>query len=221
MSIARHPLTARKVLRSVEEVAAVVVAQQPTDQPIVVGIAGAPRPGKSTPADGFHLPQARLVELGRRDRMGAPDTFDVEAFRATLLAVRRAFASPNSGAISPNSGGASPNSGETILAPGFDREIEEPVPDAIRIAPEIRFVVVEGNYLLLGSGGWERTAPLLDLTFYVEVEHDVRIDRLVRRHERFGKTATDARSWALGPDEANARLVAATAEQADYRIALP
>jgi pantothenate kinase len=237
MSIARHPLTARKVLRSVEEVAAVVVAQQPTDQRIVVGIAGAPGAGKSTlaerlvgvlgpraallPADGFHLPQARLVELGRRDRMGAPDTFDVEAFRATLLAVRRAFASPNSGAISPNSGGASPNSGETILAPGFDREIEEPVPDAIRIAPEIRFVVVEGNYLLLGSGGWERTAPLLDLTFYVEVEHDVRIDRLVRRHERFGKTATDARSWALGPDEANARLVAATAEQADYRIALP
>jgi pantothenate kinase len=228
-------------LHSVEEVAAVVSAQKPTDHRIVVGIAGAPGAGKSTlaeqlvaalgasavllPVDGFHLPQARLVELGHRDRMGAPDTFDVAAFRATLIAIRRGFRppprSPNSGANSHNSGGGSPLRGQTVVAPGFDRETEEPVPGAIRITPEYRCVVVEGNYLLLDSEGWERTAPLLDLSFYLDVDHDLRIQRLVARHERFGKSSADARAWALGPDEANARQIERTAPRADYRIALP
>src|SRR5690606_28068941 len=93
------------------------------------------------PMDGFHLPQAELVRLGRRDRMGAPDTFDVDAFVAVLEAVRAA------GGGAP--GGAVGNSGVVVLAPGFDRDIEEPVPDAIAIAPEVSIVVVEGNYLLL------------------------------------------------------------------------
>ena len=118
----------------------------------IIGIAGAPGAGKSRiaaelvgllpnavllPMDGFHLPQARLVELGRRDRMGAPDTFDVDAFVMTLHAVR---------------------AGEPVSAPSFDRELEEAVPDAIQIEPGST-VVVEGNYLLLESGGWERVAP--------------------------------------------------------------
>lgn len=67
-----------------------------SDHRIVIGIAGSPGAGKSTiaadlvemlgasaallPMDGFHLPQATLVELGRRERMGAPDTFDVDGF---------------------------------------------------------------------------------------------------------------------------------------------
>ena len=80
---------------------------------VLVGIAGSPGAGKSTvgaalverlgasaallPMDGFHLPQAELVRLGRRDRMGAPDTFDVDGFVATLEAVRAARAFGNSG----------------------------------------------------------------------------------------------------------------------------
>ncbi|HMH59483.1 MAG TPA: nucleoside/nucleotide kinase family protein, partial [Galbitalea sp.] len=81
-------------------------------------------------------------------------------------------------------------------------------------------VVLEGNYLLLNADGWERTAPMLDLTFYLDLADDVRIERLIGRHERFGKSPEDARAWALGPDETNAQLIEATAERADYRIAL-
>ena len=198
----------------------VVAATIHPDRRIVVGIAGAPGAGKSTLAeqlveslypraalvqmDGFHLTQSRLIELDRRERMGAPDTFDVDGFRASIVAIRRGFGS----------------AGAPVLVPGFDREIEEPIPDAIAINPEFPCVVIEGNYLLLDSGGWERTAPLLDLTFFVEVEDEVRIRRLVARHERFGKSAAAARAWALGPDETNARLVEPTAARADYRIAL-
>jgi pantothenate kinase len=81
-------------------------------------------------------------------------------------------------------------------------------------------VVVEGNYLLLDSGGWERAAPLFDLSFFIEVDRDIRLARLIARHERFGKSATDARAWALGPDESNARLIETTAPRAHYVVAL-
>ena len=194
------------ILRSIAAALEAIPAER-----ALVGIAGPPGAGKSTiaealvaalpsavllPMDGFHLPQARLVELGRRDRMGAPDTFDVDGFVATLAAVR--------------------NAGDTVLAPGFDREIEEPVPGAIAISPAFRTVVVEGNYLL----HWPAVRELLDMTFFVDVDHDVRIERLVARHVRFGKTPDDARAWSLGPDERNALLVAETAGLADHVIRL-
>ena len=197
----------------------------------VVGLAGSPGAGKSTvgaalvdrlgpsavllPMDGFHLPQAELVRLGRRDRMGAPDTFDVDGFVATLEAVGAQGAASRFG-----------NSGVAVLAPGFDREIEEPVPGAIAITPEFSTVVVEGNYLLLdgsleGTGGWERVEPLLDMTVFVEVDHDVRVERLVARHVAFGKTPADARAWVLGSDEANARVIEASAVRAEHTLRLP
>ena len=207
-------------LGSVQEVADILAAAMSPDYRIVVGIVGAPGVGKSTiaaqlaelldplaallPMDGFHLPQSRLSERGSRDRMGAPDTFDVPAFRASLIAIRRGFR----------------QSEHAVIAPGFDRDIEEPVPHHIRIAPECCCVIVEGNYLLLDRGGWERTAPMFDLTFFVELDDETRIERLVARHEQFGKSSTDARAWALGPDQSNAELIATTAPRADYRIAL-
>jgi pantothenate kinase len=152
------------------------------------------------PMDGFHLPQSRLRELGRRERMGAPDTFDVDAFTAVLRAL---------------------HAGGHVLAPGFDRAVEEPVPDAIAIPGGARIVVVEGNYLLLDTGGWEAVRPLLDLSLFVQLEHGIRLQRLIERHERFGKSAADARAWASGPDEANARLIEPTAANAMHRIRLP
>jgi pantothenate kinase len=181
----------------------------------LLGIVGAPGAGKSTiadelaaripssvllPMDGYHYPQAHVVELGRRDRMGAPDTFDVDAFVDMLEAVRF--------------------SGEEVLARGFDRTIEEPVADSILISPEKRTIIVEGNYLLCDNGGWERVAPLLDTTFFVTISDEVRHERLIERHVRFGKSPEDARAWALGPDEVNARLITASAPHADHLLEL-
>ncbi len=184
---------------------------------LVIGLAGAPGAGKSTiaaalsaelpgsvvlPMDGFHLPQAELVALGRRERMGAPDTFDVDAFVALLERLRDLH-----------------NSGVTLLAPGFDRRVEEPVPDQIALTPELWCVIVEGNYLLLREHGWHRVAPLLDLTVGIVLDDETRRERLIARHVAYGKTPDAARAWALGPDERNASTIAATLERADYLLA--
>jgi pantothenate kinase len=186
-----------------------LLASLPTDGRVLIGIAGAPGAGKSTlaselaasvgglviPMDGFHLPQERLVALGRRERMGAPDTFDVEAFVQLLRDLR---------------------TGQPVRAPGFDRTVEEPQPGAILIEPGHRILIIEGNYLL----HWEAVPPLLDATIFVHLDHVVRHDRLIARHIAFGKTPADARAWALGPDERNALLIAAGAARADLVVEL-
>jgi pantothenate kinase len=202
------------ILRSVDAVATLVSDLAPVPHRRILGITGPPGAGKSTiaaalarllthtvvlPMDGYHLPQARLRKLGRRERMGAPDTFDVDGFLRTIAELRV--------------------SGGPVFAPDFDRSVEAPVPDRIVIQPEVD-VIVEGNYLLLDSGGWGEVAPLLDVTFFVDVPHEIRVARLIARHERHGKSPEDARAWALGTDEANARLIAATARLADHVVRL-
>jgi pantothenate kinase len=181
----------------------------------ILGVAGAPGAGKSTiaaavvralgsaaallPMDGFHLAGAELLRLGRRDRMGAPDTFDTAGYLALLRRLREAGPEP-------------------VYAPTFDRRIEEPVAGAILVEPTVPLVVTEGNYLLLDRGGWQQVRPLLDEAWFVAVNDHVRVDRLIQRHIRHGKTSTEARDWVLRSDEANARLIAATRERADLVI---
>lgn len=198
---------------SLDAVASFLEALPPRPHRRIIGIAGQPGAGKSTfaeklstrmgwallPIDGFHLAQDRLVELGRRDRMGAPDTFDVPALVQTLADLHI--------------------SGGPVFAPSFDRSVEESVPDTIGIQPE-RDVVVEGNYLLHERDGWHEVAPLLDLVFYIQLSEPVRHTRLIDRHIRFGKSPQEAQDWALGPDEANAALIAATARRADHIVQL-
>lgn len=237
------------VLRSVDELASVILAAAAAHpgQRLVVGIVGPPGAGKSTiaeavvarlnadvrpraallPMDGFHLPQARLVELGRRERMGAPDTFDVDGFLATLAALRAGGAMGAGGAAGSADAAnatvtatATATATATVLAPGFDRTIEEAVPGAISIGPDRSIVVVEGNYLLLDQHGWEAARPHLDVSVFVRLARDIRLKRLIDRHVRFGKSPQAARDWALGPDEANARIIDATAERADHIVEL-
>ena len=185
----------------------------------LLGVAGAPGAGKSTlaqqlvdglqaagvpavlvPMDGFHQAQRELDRLGRADRKGAPDTFDVGGYVALLARLRDAT--------------------DAVYAPEFRREIEEPVAGAVRVGPEVEVVVTEGNYLLLDDGPWSAVRGLLDQSWFLEVPDALRRERLVARHERYGRSPHDAREWALGPDEHNAVLVAASAARADRTVRL-
>ncbi len=189
---------------------------------VVLGITGAPGAGKSTltelllaslradlgpeavghlPMDGFHLADVQLDRLGLRDRKGAPGTFDVDGYVAAL---QRLHDRPD----------------RTLFVPGFERDLEQPIGAAIAIPPSARLVVTEGNYLLLPANGWERVRPLLAEVWFVGVDDDVRRQRLVRRHEEFGKSPEAARAWVARVDEANARLMGATREAADLDVDL-
>lgn len=183
----------------------------------LLGIAGAPGAGKSTltalladhlperscvvvPMDGFHLADAALARLGRLERKGAPDTFDAAGYVALLQRLRTARPRDPS-----------------VWAPTFERDLEQPLAGAIEVPAEVPLVITEGNYLL-ADGAFAPVRALLDASWFVETTAVLRRQWLVERHERFGKSPEQARRWALGPDEDNARLVAATRARAQLVV---
>ena len=87
--------------------------------------------------------------------------------------------------------------------------------EAIEIGPDVRVVLVEGNYLLHDRDGWERVRPLLDEVLFLAPDDAVRRERLIARHVAYGKTPEDAEAWVARSDDPNAALVAATAGRAD------
>lgn len=184
----------------------------------VLGLVGAPGSGKSTlaaqlaaalgpqlcvvvPMDGYHYANVVLEALGRRQRKGAHDTFDAGGYVSLLRRLR-------SGAE------------DVVHAPEFRRDLEEPIGSALPVPREVPLVITEGNYLLLREGPWAALEGLLDETWFIEPGEALRHDRLIARHVAFGKDPDAAREWALGSDEANARVIAATRERADLVVTL-
>ena len=67
---------------------------------------------------------------------------------------------------------------------------------------------------------WPRTRAACHEVWFVAVDDEVRVGRLIGRHTQFGKSEEDAREWVLRNDEANARLVIASAERADLVVTM-
>jgi pantothenate kinase len=151
--------------------------------------------------DGFHLANAELVRLGLRNRKGAPETFDAGGFVALL---RRLHAADE----------------PCVYAPAFDRRLEEPVAGSIPIAREVRYVLVEGNYLLLDEPPWIEGRGFLDEAWYLSPPESLRVERLVARHEQFGKSPEEARAWVQAVDGPNAERIALSAAGADLVVEL-
>ena len=180
---------------------------------LIIGLVGAPGAGKSTvaealqasfaetsqvvPMDGFHLANVELKRLGRAHRKGAPDTFDSAGYVDLLKRLRKQ------------------SEDEIVYAPEFRREIEEPIAGAIPVFPQTELIITEGNYLLLNEGHWAKVPALLDEIWYVDVDDELRIKRLTKRHEQFGRSKEDAIAWVMNTDEPNARVISANKSNAD------
>lgn len=107
-----------------------------------------------------------------------------------------------------------------MVAPRFDRDIDAAIAGALPLTGADRLIVVEGNYLLHDSGGWESIRRLLDEVWYIDVPEDLRFRRLVARHESYGRSHDDAVRWATDVDGPNAVLIRATRHRADAIITL-
>ncbi|KAF2269218.1 kinase-related protein [Lojkania enalia] len=132
------------------------------------------------PMDGYHLSRAQLDAMpdpvSAHARRGAAFTFDGESFLALVKKLREP--------ICPETG--------TLFAPSFDHAIKDPVADDIAIAPSIRLLIFEGNYLSLNKSPWKDAAEMMDELWFVEVPFEVARNRLIYRHVKAGIAGDEA-----------------------------
>ena len=183
----------------------------------VLGLLGAPGSGKSTVAtlmvqrmrakvaivemDAFHLSDELLVQLGRRNRKGAPDTFDVDGYVEILRRLRESDAGD-------------------IYVPIFDRTLDTSVGSAQLVTADCELIITTGNYLLLDQEPWPRLRPYLDQSWFLEPDEELRIARLIARHVQYGKSPEEAREWVMRSDQRNARMVRGSRDDADLVVRL-
>jgi pantothenate kinase len=181
----------------------------------VLGITGSPGAGKSTlatvlasayhavvvPMDGFHLADVELARRGILDRKGAPETFDAEGYAVLLGRIRARPA-------------------HVVMAPMFERDLEQPIAGAIPVPPAAELVVTEGNYLLLDDVHWRDVRRSLDAVWHVVTDEPVRRERLLHRHVASGKDLETARAWIERVDHANSVSIEAARFRADLLLDL-
>jgi hypothetical protein len=155
--------------------------------------------------DGYHLPNAVLDRrvgldpegkpVSLRKLKGAPATFDAERLLADLRALKA-------------------ESRERRL-PAYSRVLHDPIPDRIRISPEVKWIFAEGNYLFLDQPIWREIRGLLDRKVFLDADDAVLRERLRRRHAAAGRGAEWIESHFRRTDGPNIRLSRASARFAD------
>lgn len=183
---------------------------------IAIGIAGGPGTGKSTlaaelvamlnavrpgstalvPMDGFHMKHAKIEAMGETDRKGAPHTFEGAAFVGFLHHLK--------------------HTAQAVSGPGYSRKIEDTVDNAFTVQPDVKVLIVEGNYLLLTEGPWAGVKALLDYAVFIHVPRDLVEARLMKRHGEEGLFTEDRnRAHIARNDLPNYDLVEQSKERAD------
>lgn len=204
-------------MQSADDLARALIVRAGNQTRMMVGVAGPPGSGKSTladtlrdalivagesavvvPMDGFHFDDIILNRRGHRPRKGAPHTFDVAGFEVLLKRLR---------ACEPD-----------VAIPVFDRTMELSRAAADIVNATDRFMIVEGNYLLLKSEPWVRLKPLFDVTLFLDVPLSEIERRLTGRILAHGHDQAYAKHWIELNDMLNVREILANSAEADIRI---
>ncbi|XP_050237512.1 putative uridine kinase C227.14 [Mercurialis annua] len=153
------------------------------------------------PMDGFHLYRSQLDAMENPEeahaRRGAPWTF------APNLLLQRLKQLRNEG---------------SIYVPSFDHGVGDPVEDDIFVSLQHKVVIVEGNYLIMGEGEWNDVSSMFDEKWFVDVNLDTAMERVLKRHISTGKPP-DVAKWRIAyNDRPNAELIIKSKNRADLII---
>lgn len=202
-------------MSEIAHIAATIFKKAGKSERFVIAIAGPPGSGKSSIAeqlatllpensaavvsmDGFHYDDAVLERLGLRHRKGAPETFDLGGFSTLLRRIR---------AREPD-----------IAIPVFDRSVEFSRAGAALIGADVKFVLAEGNYLLLDEAPWKDLASLFDFSIFLDVPRAELQERLLQRWRDHGRSEDDGRNWVESNDMPNVDRVLARRRWADLVV---
>jgi pantothenate kinase len=194
-----------------------LVARAKNSSRVLIAIAGAPGSGKSTvaaslcveleqrgetavvvPMDGFHFDDVILNARGHRSRKGAPHTFDVAGLEVVLKRLK--------------------SSEPDVAIPLFDRHLELSRAASAVVGVDEKFILVEGNYLLLMAPPWNGLRPLFDFTVMLDVSEAELQRRLTRRILEHGHSESFAAHWIETNDLPNARTVTGNSMDADILL---
>ncbi|XP_034931333.1 putative uridine kinase C227.14 isoform X1 [Populus alba] len=153
------------------------------------------------PMDGFHLYRSQLDAMENPEeahaRRGAPWTFSPTLLLRCLEKLR--------------------NEG-SVCAPSFDHGVGDPVEDDIFVSLQHKVVIVEGNYLLLEDGAWKDVSSMFDEKWFIDVDIDTAMQRVLKRHISTGKPP-DVAKWRIEyNDQPNAELIIKSKKNADLVI---
>lgn len=153
------------------------------------------------PMDGFHLYRSQLDAMENPEeahaRRGAPWTFNPQLLLTCLKTLR---------------------SQGSVYAPSFDHGVGDPVEDDIFVSLQHKIVIVEGNYLLLDDGVWKEISSMFDEKWFVEIDIDKSMERVLKRHISTGKPP-DVAKWRIEyNDRPNAELIMKSKKNADLVI---
>ena len=99
------------------------------------------------------------------------------------------------------------NEEDEIAVPVFDRDLEISRAGARVIPRSVRYLIVEGNYLLLDLPPWSSLRPMFDMTVEIDTPEDILRQRLVERWAGFGLSPAEIKAKVEENDLPNGRFV--------------